>query len=429
MRLWLGVLLALVANSAWSADFSTLRKLQAPPPVTVAALASGEKARSVEFARIVLHPKDGEAWAVVYFSQEMLDPSRPGPSTQFLTWNSGKMDAETSSFGRIFAEELRSAGFAAVGGDSLFDDSNAGSAELKVGVLIDDIKGRFCLDCPSLFHPKDVPANVVMAAHWQVYSSLDRKVIAKVDTAGGINAKAKLQDSVMPAVFGAFRENVRLLLASEEFRRVVTAPVGSGAAPAATPQSTIALDIRGATASVPQAAKSVAVVYAADGSGSGFLVSADGLLLTNQHVVGGSKYVKLKWADGSETLGEVIRADARRDVALVKTEAKARAPLALRHGAVQQGETVFAIGTPLEDRLQNTMTKGIVSATRTYEGQPFIQSDVGVTHGNSGGPLIDEKGAVIGLTVMGLHPDESKSLNLFIPIDDALRALAVKPAA
>jgi S1-C subfamily serine protease len=175
---------------------------------------------------------------------------------------------------------------------------------------------------------------------------------------------------------------------------------------------------------------SVAIVFAADGSGSGFLVSKDGYVLTNHHVVGGAKYVKLKWSNGEETLGEVIRSDRRRDVALVKTDAKGRAPLALRGGAPQLGDPVFAIGTPLDDKLQNTLTKGIVSANRVYEGQPFIQSDVAVTHGNSGGPLLDEKGRVLGLTVSGRAPDGAPvGLNFFIPIDDALRALALKPVA
>jgi S1-C subfamily serine protease len=174
---------------------------------------------------------------------------------------------------------------------------------------------------------------------------------------------------------------------------------------------------------------SVAIVFAADGSGSGFLVSRDGYVLTNHHVVGGAKYVKLKWSTGEETLGEVIRSDRRRDVALIKTDAKDRAPLALRTGSAQPGDPVFAIGTPLDDKLQNTLTKGIVSANRVYDGLPFIQSDVAVTHGNSGGPLLDEQGRVLGLTVSGRAPDGAPvGLNFFIPIDDALKALALKSA-
>jgi len=299
---------------------------------------------------------------------------------------------------------------------------------LKVGVLVDDIQGRYCLDCPNLFNRKGIPATVVMTAHWEIYSSLERKVVAKVTTSGGADFQSKLNDSVMPPVLAAFREQVRQLLGSRDFRGLVTTAMGSAARPATTVARAPITLIGSKTARpVAQAIASVAIVFAADGSGSGFLVSSDGYLLTNRHVVGGSKFVKVKWSDGSESLGEVIRSDARRDVALVKTDPQRRTPLALRTGAVQLGEPVFAIGTPLQDRLQNTLTKGIVSANRVFEGQPFIQSDVTVNPGNSGGPLLDEKGFVVGLTVSGLAPTGSPiGLNFFIPIDDALRALALK---
>lgn len=126
----------------------------------------------------------------------------------------------------------------------------------------------------------------------------------------------------------------------------------------------------------------------------------------------------------------MVRADTRRDVALIKTDAQGRAPLSLRPGPLPQGETVFAIGTPLDDSLQNTMTKGIVSAERVEQGLRLIQSDVGINHGNSGGPLIDDKGAVVAIAVSGLLPDSHQmGLNFFIPIDDALKALALTQTA
>jgi S1-C subfamily serine protease len=435
MRFWLGVLAAATAlglgHAALSADYKTLRNLNAPPPSATQRLPEGAKARPVQFSKIVIHPKDGEAWAIAYTSVIIRAEGDKTPVYEFLTWRDGRVEAETASFSRAFDDELGKAGFKGDSGQSLFDD-NSGSADLKVGVLVDDIKGRFCVDCPNLFNRNGVPASVIMTAHWEVYSSLDRKVVAKISTSGGADYMTKLQGSVTPAVLEAFRENVRQLIASEDFRRVVTAPPGSTAPAAEAPaiQTPISLRARAVADSVALAPKSVAIVYAADGQGSGFLVSNDGYVLTNQHVVGGSKYVKLKWANGAESLGEVVRSDRRRDVALIKVDAQGRSPLALRTGPVQQGEAVFAIGTPLDDKMQNTMTKGIVSAERTDRGLRFIQSDAAVTHGNSGGPLLDEKGRVVAMTVSGFEPDGvSHSLNLFIPIDEALNALALTQTA
>jgi serine protease Do len=162
--------------------------------------------------------------------------------------------------------------------------------------------------------------------------------------------------------------------------------------------------------------------------GSGFLVSSDGYLITNEHVVGRASAVRIRWSDGFETQGEVIRTDKRRDVALVKTEPHGRTPLALRRDAPVVGEKVFAVGTPLKESLQNTVTQGVVSANRIIDGFAFIQSDVAVDHGNSGGPLLDEKGRVIGITEMTLVDDGTqRGLNAFIPIGDALDFLRVKP--
>jgi serine protease Do len=257
-------------------------------------------------------------------------------------------------------------------------------------------------------------------------------VIAKITTHGSGDSNERLTGSYLPGVLEGFRENVRQLLASEDFRRVVSTPgAGQAGTPVAAGPGLAPITLLGPRIHAPmaEAARSVAIVYAADGQGSGFLVSSDGYVITNQHVVGGSKYVKLKWPGGAETLGEVVRADRRRDVALIKTEAQGRAPLALRLSPVQQGEAVFAIGTPLDDKLQNTMTKGIVSASRTMEGETFVQSDVAVDHGNSGGPLLDEQGNVLAITDWGYAPDGvSHNLNFFIPIDEALTALGLTPA-
>ena len=412
--------------------------MNAPPPTVAPRLDEGQAARTVELVRVVFHPIEGESWAIAYNSmasgQKLAfilsggEGRAPGPGYRMLTWQEGRVDGEAATFARAFSEELQGAGLSTPA-SSLFE--REGGGDIKVAVLIDDLRGRFCMDCPNALNKNGVPATVMMAAHWEIYSNLDRKVIARINTSGGANHMARVRDSVIPAVLDAFRENTRQLIASPEFRRAVSttlaAPGPSGQAQSA---EQIAFRPGEGLATLAQASGSVAVIYAADGSGSGFLISPDGYVLTNQHVVGASKFVKLKWLDGSEVLGEVVRSDARRDVALIKTDGKGRPALVLRGGAVDLGESVFAIGTPLDDKLQNTLTKGIVSANRVYDGLPFIQSDVAVTHGNSGGPLLDDKARVIGLTVSGRSVSDAPiGLNFFIPIDDALRSIAVQPTA
>jgi S1-C subfamily serine protease len=346
-----------------------------------------------------------------------------------ISWKDGTTEIAPSVVGGIVTSEMKAANVPVEGAaDSLFATDIA--ADLLLGVRVDGLQGRFCLSCGRIGLDGRWRGAVVMDARWEVYSSTERKVVATIVTHGGFAAKEGLEGEPERLIYEAFRDNVRGLIASDDFRRiVVSSAAAQKSGSAASPLSTRIDFTRASPTDLAAAPKSVAVVYSANGAGSGFLISREGYLLTNHHVVGGSKYVKVKWPNNSEALGEVLRSDPRRDVALVKVDARDQPALAFRTGAVAVGEAVFAIGTPLTDGLQNTMTKGIVSATRVQDGLPYIQSDVAVTHGNSGGPLLDEKGQVIGLTVSGMAPNGSPiGLNFFIPIEDALRALALTPA-
>jgi hypothetical protein len=399
----------------------------------VESLLEGSKPQPLEFVRVVVQPRNGEAWAIAYTSIMVRAEGDTSPAYKMMTWTAGRVQDQTAAYKRVFDEELKKAGFASNGADSVFGDvSDGGGANLKVGVLIDDIQGRFCVDCPNLFNRSGIPATVIMNVNWEVYSSLDRKVIFKATTHGGADTKDRVGTSFLPAVYEGFRENVRQVLANPDFRRLVTSSPSAASAttvdagPSLAPQTALSLMAAKARPAVAQASNSVALVFANDGSGSAFLISDDGYLLTNHHVVGSSKFVKLKWPDGTETLGEVIRSDPRRDVALVKTDRGARSALGLRHSEAQQGETVFAIGSPLGDKFRNTMSRGIVSALRRDGGLSYIQSDVMINHGSSGGPLLDEAGQVIGLTVSGQIANGAPvGLNFFIPIGDALKALSL----
>ena len=121
-----------------------------------------------------------------------------------------------------------------------------------------------------------------------------------------------------------------------------------------------------------------------------------------------------------------MRTHAKRDVALIKADPHGRDAVPVRSSAPQPGDTVFAIGEPLG--FQNTVTRGVVSTSnRIVDGFRFIQSDVVTNHGNSGGPLLDEKGQLVALTDFGIQPGENVQIgqNFFIPIKDALDFLGI----
>ena len=272
---------------------------------------------------------------------------------------------------------------------------------------------------------------MLISAEWQIYDPIRQEVLARIQTSGGVERPISSLRDLDYVLVEAFRENAHALLANEAFRQIVLKRADPQAAtPTANTPITLAVAAKPAAARpISDVAGSVVAIFTGSGWGSGFLVSDDGYLITNQHVVGAGKTVRVRWSDGLETAGEVVRTDKRRDVALVKTEPRSRQPLALRRSAPAVGEAVFAIGTPLDEKLQNTVTKGIVSANRILDGFAYIQSDVGIDHGNSGGPLVDDKGRVIGITVIKIAPDDGqRGLNLFIPVGDALDFLALKTA-
>jgi serine protease Do len=159
------------------------------------------------------------------------------------------------------------------------------------------------------------------------------------------------------------------------------------------------------------------------GVGSGFILTTDGYIMTNAHVVDGADEVIVTLTDKREFKAKIIGADRRSDVAVVKIEATALPAVKIGDtNKIRAGEWVIAIGSPFG--LENTVTAGIVSAKQRDTGDylPFIQTDVAINPGNSGGPLINMRGEVIGInSQIYSRSGGSMGISFSIPIDEAIR--------
>ena len=159
------------------------------------------------------------------------------------------------------------------------------------------------------------------------------------------------------------------------------------------------------------------------GVGSGFILSSDGYILTNTHVVREADEIWVRLSDKREFKAKLIGSDQRTDVALIKIEATGLSVAVIGESSkVRVGEWVLAIGSPFD--LDNTVTAGIVSAKGRDTGQylPFIQTDAAVNPGNSGGPLINMKGQVIGVnSQIYSRSGGYQGIAFAIPIDEATR--------
>lgn len=159
------------------------------------------------------------------------------------------------------------------------------------------------------------------------------------------------------------------------------------------------------------------------GVGSGFIISIDGYLLTNAHVVDGASNVYVTLNDRREFKAKIIGSDARTDVALLKIDTTNLPRLIMGDSdKIRAGEWVLAIGSPFG--LENTVTAGIISAKARDTGDylPLIQTDVAVNPGNSGGPLINMKGEVVGInSQIYSRSGGFMGISFAVPIDEALR--------
>ena len=184
----------------------------------------------------------------------------------------------------------------------------------------------------------------------------------------------------------------------------------------------------------------VVTIRAGGGHGSGFFISRDGYLLTNQHVVEDNRFVTIKLTTGHEMPGEVLRSHRARDVALVKVNEAAMEALPIQLQTPEVAAEIYAIGTPREEKFSTTMTRGIVSAYRTVRDGAFtqdetaqdlkiIQGDAVIHGGNSGGAVVDRFGNVVAVAVAGIVLGDRKvgtSINYYIPVADALKHLNIE---
>lgn len=329
-------------------------------------------------------------------------------------------------FGRAWRSEATRAGYPRPGSDSVFEEKPATppTADFDLGASVRAMQFNVCV------RGNEIWGGVWFEVKWELYSNAARKVMYDSVTEGSYQNEGPERIRLEEFFERAAAVAVRGMLADPRFVDLMS---GAVEIPAAAPLPPVAaLTLRrgrapegGAQQNATLLRGSVVTIEGGGRSGSGFFVSREGHLLTNAHVVAGQRVVRVKLATGRELVGEVLKMDTARDVALIKTEGSGIEPLVIRHTDANVGEDVFALGSPLGDRFSGTLTRGILSGHRTLGERRFLQSDVAILPGSSGGPLLDSGGTVIGVTVAGLDAGRG-NLNLFIPIREALEKLAIE---
>ena len=332
----------------------------------------------------------------------------------------------------IATQELKRLGYplAGKGQSNAFDVDVAAAPDFRIGGILTEARHELC----SLNNTAE--GWVYYKIDWALFSEKKQKVVYQATAEGLAASKDKVPDLPKRAIvssLGNFLSSPAILEAlksSDPAGATAAAPAaGASAVEAATGTLSfkgVAVAGGGALKNQAQLRNAVVTLETAAGSGSGFFIDKDGHLLTNAHVVKGSKYARIKLQNGDKAVAEVVKVNEQADVALLKTSLTDGDALAIRSGAaLDVGSDVYAIGSPL-GVLNNSMTRGVLSADRVLQGKRVLQSDAAVTFGSSGGPLLDGDGRVIAITQGGV--EAGKGFNFFIPIEEALKALQVSVA-
>ncbi|MHB1217309.1 MAG: S1C family serine protease [Alphaproteobacteria bacterium] len=345
----------------------------------------------------------------------------------------------SSEIGEIFHETLTAKGFQVAGDPkNLFVRQDAVTgADYQIGGRITAINGNFCEVYPLLgkIPTGEYSGEMSMTVEWVVLSAVSQQEVLRKSTTGYFKLRQPKKGGIIATFDGAFAEAVGSLAAQPDFMGLALRK----GAPADVKSASTAEAIMAFKAATLRTGKvdrdmatlfpSVVTIRDAIGHGSGFFISTDGLILTNYHVVGEATDVAVILSNGLEASGKVLRRDKARDVALIKMPVRVPNALALRMTDVTPPERVYAIGSPVKENMNSTVTAGVVSAIRKDQttGQIFIQSDAAISGGNSGGPLVDANGNVVGISTGSIEGRGAQNLNFFVPIRSALDAIALRP--
>lgn len=353
-----------------------------------------------------------------------------------LTYVGGKqlLGNWSTDLGDEFYDILSNLGYKVAGDrtDLFNQEGSVSSAEYLVGARVVDLRGNYC----HKHHWWDgrplhaYSGETYLKIEWSVLNTLTKDVIIKKSTEG----YGAQEEPIIDGIYSSFR--LAFTDATERFakdRRVRAIAVGSQIASDESvsdhiPEVVITDGKSPGMFNSRDIEPYAVTIRVGMGHGSGFIVGNDGYVITNAHVVGEAEKVQVVTSMGLEIEGTVISKSKSRDVALISTPLKIRNPVPVDTAIPVVSSDVYAVGSPLKEELSLTVTKGIVSAIRSdsASGNVFIQGDVAISPGNSGGPLFSKNGDLIGLSVAKYVGENASGLNLFIPIDEAFKHLNIK---
>jgi S1-C subfamily serine protease len=324
----------------------------------------------------------------------------------------------------VILEALRKAGFHAVGAENLvFGKDRANQADYVLGGTVRELECRH----------REPLVSCRIGVEWQLLD-VRRDAVVYTTVARAAEREVPIGNPIAMARTLVL-DALRFLTLRPKFRGLLS----KGARPDPLPEPKYAsVSIRRCPtlpkelpAGAEQALRATVLIQDRDGFGSGFLVTPDGLALTAAHVADG-RDLNVRLRDGTVLKAQVVRRAPAVDAALVRIGPPSDLPmpcLAMNLDAKTVGTEVYAIGSPASEKLAFSLTRGIVSGIRDFDGRTFLQTDASISPGNSGGPLIDKQGRAAGIVSWKVASRNVEGVAFGVPVEAALRALALSPGA
>lgn len=411
----------LVACASYKKELPELTPLQRTSEAKPEVYAFSAAARQARLSVIVFDLPTGYQYGEVAGGIYGCRDKQP------LVNTTGRFSFNVEKYADLFSGVMKSHGYPVDEASEIFQESKERVADLQIGARIVDATVNECYTDHR--NELRLKGNAYLKIEWSIYSTLEKRVLLTTSTEGTTYGDVDSRIGETGIVRSAFADALERLAADPKYREVVDPPKkpefarGGGARIRIKHVQEFSGDLK---SNIETIRKAVATVTANRGSGSGFVISPDGLLITAEHVISGSRLVKVNIASGKECYGEVTSASKQRDVALVRLDCTGLTALPLSRQKVVEGGEVFAIGTPLSEKLQFSVTRGVVSGFRKIDELDYIQSDAVVLPGSSGGPLLDSKGNAVGMTAGMLAGARAPlGINFFIPLSEIDRYVAV----
>lgn len=345
-----------------------------------------------------------------------------GSSVKPYYWEESGINTGTVEFNNMAEVELSNFGYNTVRQGKLFSDEQNIAPKLLLGANLRSLNYKSVLN-----YYGNSTNSCEMEIEWQLFNRVKNKVVFKY-TNRGVYTKINGESGVV--IRESFREALIELLNNDSFANVVMNQDKNVLLDNSKNPNGISVDrlpenkFKSQAEMINTVVKSTVTIKSEDKFGSGFVITSNGYIITNQHVISAAKEIVVVFENGMSLPAEIVYENEAYDVALIKIVGSGYKPLRLGNSdGLIIGSDVFAVGTPKRLDLGQTVTKGIVSAKRKFDERDFIQTDASIHSGNSGGPLLNEKGEVVGINSMKFNGTEG--LNLAIPINVAIEKLNI----